>query len=187
MKTTILLLMLCFAGTPSFAQFQMSGGDVDLGIRSGALFANKIKNVGPNEKYHASAPSIGFTWDVGVSNWGLSFGGDLNYAVFKADKSNTPADGHTKMTSLQFIVNVKYYPAFLTIGKLAPYLRLDAVPLAIWKTSGGADVGDHGIRMVNGLYVAANYQLADQIGVFAEAGLGYTKFNAGIMLRVKDN
>ena len=177
---------MCLATTISFAQFKMEKGVVDVGLRTGSLFSKQVTKPYTGEKFPAAGPLIGIVWDVGVSDWGLSMGGEVNYSTFKKDNNSTASYGYTKATSLQIIVNFKYYPQFIKTGKLAPYIRLDAVPLALYSLKGpNTTLSDNKLKSVFGIYAAANYQLANRIGVFAEIGLGYTKANAGVMWRLQ--
>jgi len=175
---TVIILMLITV-TVSHAQFEMSAGDADLGLRFGSVFLN-TKKFSPDEKFHATSPAIGFTFETGVWNFGLSLGGEFNYATYK-NKEKTG-----DMSILMGTIYMKYYPSFLVVNKFAPYARLDLLPIGVYKINTPTII-DSGASSVMGLYAGANYQFANQFGVFAEVGFGYTMINTGITWRVSDN
>ena len=171
--------LVLLTATMSHAQFTMSAGDVDLGLRVGTVFLN-TKKFSPGEKFNATTPAVGFTFETGAWNFGLSLGGEFNYATYK-NKEKTG-----DMSILTGMIYVKYYPSFLTFNKFAPYVRVDLLPIGVYKITTPTII-DSGAASVMGIYAGANYQFADQFGVFAEVGSGYTLINTGITWRVADN
>lgn len=162
----------------SYAQFEMSAGDADLGLRVGAV--PNARKFNTREKFHATSPVVGFTWETGVWNFGLSLGGEFNYATYKnQEKTGT-------MTVLMGMIYAKYYPKFLIVSKFAPYARLDLIPIGVYKISTPKQI-DSGANSIMGIYAGANYQFADRFGVFGEIGVGYTILNVGLTLRAHEN
>lgn len=64
-------ITLMLTVTMSYAQFKMSAGKTDVGLRVGAVFLN-TKKFSPYEKFNASSPAIGLAWETGLWNFGLS-------------------------------------------------------------------------------------------------------------------
>ena len=174
----VIILMLITV-TVSHAQFKMSAGDTELGLRAGTVFLH-TKKFSKKEKFNASTPAIGFTFETGAWNFGLSVGGEFNYATYKTK------DKKGDMSILMGMLYMKYYPSFLTFSKFAPYARVDLLPIGVYKINTPTTI-DAGASSVMGFYAGANYQFAEQFGVFAEVGSGYTLVNTGIMWRVRDN
>jgi hypothetical protein len=177
-KLKLVLLLFSFSALlPANAQFTMDGGEVDLGIRLGGIFPNTDKFKHPEEKYHAIIPALGFTFETGLGNAGFSAGGEFNYVKY----INQDDDGY--MTVLTGMIFAKYYPAYLTFGNVAPYVRADLIPIGIAKVR-SPEIIDTEVAWINGIYLAASYQLNESFAAFAEVGTGYTVVNGGINWRL---
>jgi len=175
---TVIALMLVSV-TTSFGQFEMSAGKTDIGVRFGAVFLHTDK-FNQYEKFNATSPAFGVNWETGIWNFGLSIGGEFNYAIYK-NKEKTG-----DMTVLTGMVYAKYYPSFLVVSKLAPYARLDLLPIGVFKINTPTQI-ESGAKSIIGIYAGANYQFAEKFGVFLEVGTGYTLVNTGLTWRVGDN
>ena len=173
-----IIILLLFAHS-TYAQFKMSAGNTDIGLRVGAVFP-KTSTFNKYEDFNASSPAFGFFFETGLWNFGLSAGGEFNYATFKNEKKTG------NMTVLTGMVYLKYYPSFLVVAKFAPYARLDLLPIGVFKIS-TPDQTESGAKSIMGFYAGANYQFADSFGAFAELGIGYTVINGGISWRIAEN
>ena len=178
-KTLLITFMaiMVFAVNKSNAQFRMSAGTTDIALRVGVGFP-KTEKFSAYDKFKASTPAIGFTFETGLWNFGLSAGGEFNYAKYQDDTKTKD------MSVLMGIIFLKYYTP-LVFNKIATYGRLDLLPIGVFKIS-PASGSSSGAKSIYGIYAGANYQLADKLGVFAELGSGYTTFNAGLSWRVAE-
>lgn len=178
-KFLFAVVTMMITATMSYGQFKMEAGKTDIGLRFGAPFLH-VNKFSQYEKFDATMPAVGFTWETGIWNFGLSIGGEFNYATFK-NKEKTG-----DMSVLTGMVYAKYYPSFLVFSKFAPYARLDLLPIGVYKISTPNQI-DSGAKSIIGIYAGANYQFAEKFGVFLEVGTGFTMVDAGLTWRVGDN
>jgi len=169
--------IMVFSINDSHAQLSMSAGTTDLSLRVGAGFP-KTEKFSAYDKFTATTPAIGFSFETGLWNFGLSAGGEFNYAKYQNDTKTKD------MSVLMGIVFLKYYPP-LVFNKIATYARLDLLPIGVFKIS-PASSSSSGAKSIYGIYAGANYQFADKLGVFAELGSGYTTFNTGLSWRIAE-
>lgn len=170
-------VIMSFAVNKSNAQFSMAAGKADLALRVGAGFS-KTGKFSSYDKFNATTPAIGFTFETGLWNFGLSAGGEFNYAKYQNDTKTKD------MSVLMGIVFLKYYTP-LVFNKIATYARLDLLPIGVFKISPASSTSS-GAKSIYGIYGGASYQFADKLAAFAELGSGYATFNTGLSWRIAD-